>query len=121
MFHVGNQIPLLLLNEFMKQDFFQDVVKNHGKQDRATDLLSNKLLYDLLVVPAILYANNKNHHSSVSDDQPSDLLHGLQNLVLGPKLSMNNSKEDEDDDDDLEAGATSNAHHCNAGNDCEER
>lgn len=39
-------------------------------------------------MPAILYANNKNHHSSVSDEQPSDLLHGLQNLVLGPKLSM---------------------------------
>lgn len=133
MFHAGNQIPLPVLNEFMKQDFFQDVVKKHGKWERPTDLLSKKVLYDLLVLPAILYANNNNNrHSSVSEEQPSDILHGLQNLVLGPKISRNDSDEEDDDDSDeeeddddeegrdLEHGATSNNDRGNAGNDSEE-
>ncbi|KAL0379868.1 UNVERIFIED_CONTAM: hypothetical protein Sangu_0051100 [Sesamum angustifolium] len=76
MFFVGNQIPLVVLKELMRQKFFQDVIATRKWDTPPSDLCK----------------------------RPSDLLHGLQNLVLGPGPPGNVSGEYKADDDiDLEA------------------
>ncbi|KAK4425433.1 hypothetical protein Salat_1737300 [Sesamum alatum] len=106
MFFVGNQIPLVVLKELMKQKFFQDVIAR-GKWDTPPSDLCKKVLYELLILPALnKHLPPKGGSSLVDHEQPSDLLHGLQNLVLGPGPPGNISGEYKADDDiDLEANA----------------
>lgn len=104
MFLMGNQIPLVVLNELMKQDFFQNVVK--GKQwERPTDMLSKQILYDLLVA---CISTTTTWPDPAEEEQPSDLLHGLQLLLLGKGegLRTENERQEEPEleDEDLEAG-----------------
>ncbi|KAL0305235.1 UNVERIFIED_CONTAM: hypothetical protein Sangu_3044300 [Sesamum angustifolium] len=104
MFFVGNQIPLVVLKELMNQKFFQDVIAR-GKWDTPASDLCKKALYALLILPAV----KRNLRSlkwggNLPDQQPSDMLHGLQHLVMGPGTSGDLSGEYEADDDiDLEA------------------
>lgn len=112
MFYVGNQIPLVAIHQLMNQVFFQDVIKR-AKWDVPQSSLCKKVLYEVLVLPALkrdpgLYSLKKRimgkGNSTLVDQQPSDLLHGLQNLIMGPDPLGNLSAEyDTDDQIDLEA------------------
>ncbi|KAK4425426.1 hypothetical protein Salat_1736600 [Sesamum alatum] len=90
----------------MKQKFFQDVIER-AKLDTLTPPQSDlcrKVLYELLILPALKENLPPKWKSSLVDQQPSDVLHGLHNLVLGPgRPGFNISCEQEADDDiDLE-------------------
>ncbi|GFP83407.1 hypothetical protein PHJA_000484100 [Phtheirospermum japonicum] len=80
MFYVGNQIPLVVLNELMNQKFFQDVIiAAKGKLGSGPmPGLSKMFLYDVIISPAL---QKRGKQSTL------DLLHGLQNLVIGPTHS----------------------------------
>ncbi|XP_075486476.1 UPF0481 protein At3g47200-like [Primulina tabacum] len=107
MFFVGNQIPLVVLKELMNQEFFQKVVAKE-KYDPFPSSLCKKVLYELLVSPSLkkgsLVQRLAGRNNSCEDHHPSDILHGLQNLVIGPEppSSLPNDYE-ADDDIDLEA------------------
>lgn len=89
LFFVGNQVPQVVLKELMKQSFFQQVV-SAGRWERPTDSF-RRALYDLL-----LFAPEKSRRcqglfrglgfiktKASLPQQPSDLLHGLELLVIG--------------------------------------
>ncbi|KAM7486083.1 hypothetical protein LguiA_002092 [Lonicera macranthoides] len=89
LFFVGNQVPQVVLKELMKQSFFQQVV-SAGRWVRPTDSF-RRALYDLL-----LFAPEKDRRcqglfrglgfiktKGGLPQQPSDLLHGLELLVIG--------------------------------------
>lgn len=109
MFLVGNQIPLVVLSELMKQECFTAIINDVKGWKRPSDMLSKQILYDLLVVPAISDGKSSSSKSSQSklldlarsmacwsihaekptyysshEEKPSDLLHGLQLFLLGP-------------------------------------
>ncbi|KAK4427857.1 hypothetical protein Salat_1554700 [Sesamum alatum] len=114
MFFVGNQIPLVVLKKLMKQHYFQKVIKE-GKWEQPSEL-SRKALYELLLLPEledlspIAWRAVKGLWGKVSasrmhwlqQQQPTDLLHGLQLLVLGPELDQKGEEEEEEDIDDDE-------------------
>ncbi|KAK4425437.1 hypothetical protein Salat_1737700 [Sesamum alatum] len=107
MFFAGNQIPLVVLKELMKQKFFQDVIER-AKLDTLTPPQSDlcrKVLYELLILPALKENLPLKGGSSLVDQQPCDILHGIENLVLGPGPPVYNvsSELEADDDIDLEA------------------
>uniref|UniRef100_A0A5B7BKG5 Uncharacterized protein n=1 Tax=Davidia involucrata TaxID=16924 RepID=A0A5B7BKG5_DAVIN len=103
MFFVGNQIPLVVLRELMKQSFFQQVISRRKWERQYSDLFK-RALYQLLVLPELKNSHHNRHRWFTSTDllrglsqklgfqtrdyllrqQPSDLLHGLQLLVIGP-------------------------------------
>ncbi|KAA8530928.1 hypothetical protein F0562_005613 [Nyssa sinensis] len=115
LFFVGNQIPLVVLRELMKQSFFQQVL-SAGKWERQYPDLFRRALYQMLVLPE---QNKQTHHRMFTttllhglsqklgfetkdyflQQEPSDLLHGLQLLVVGPGKEPN---EDDYEDTDLE-------------------
>ncbi|XP_073119564.1 uncharacterized protein [Henckelia pumila] len=108
MFFVGNQIPLVVLKELMSQEFFQKVIAKE-KYDPIPSSLCKKVLHELLVSPSLKKRSlvqrvvGRNNSGS-EDNHPSDILHGLQNLVIGPKRPGSLSTDYEADDDiDLEA------------------
>ncbi|KAG8369849.1 hypothetical protein BUALT_Bualt14G0056400 [Buddleja alternifolia] len=94
MFLVGNQIPLVVLKELMKQSYFKKVIKE-GKWEEPSELY-RKALYELLFVSRLRWLHQQ---------QPTDLIHGLHLLVLGPELNSTNNEEDEDEyeEEDVEA------------------
>ncbi|KAI3473041.1 hypothetical protein Pfo_031240 [Paulownia fortunei] len=110
MFYVGNQIPLVVLKELMNQKFFQDVIKER-KWDPTPSGLCKNVLYEVLGLPALkrdqglsLKERIMGRRNDLVDQQASDLLHGLQNLVIGPAPQGHLSSEYEADDHiDLEA------------------
>ncbi|KAL3506204.1 hypothetical protein ACH5RR_031586 [Cinchona calisaya] len=82
MFFVGNQIPLVVLNELMKQDFFQRILHNETcTRDVPSSDLCKKMLCELLVLPALDYTS-KNHQPK-NKKAYCDLLHALHSLMLG--------------------------------------
>ncbi|CAL5327754.1 unnamed protein product [Camellia sinensis] len=114
LFFVGNQIPLVVLRELMNGSFFQQVVMK-GKWEQPRDLFK-RVLYDLLVLPVLEERSQQCHHTRTTllqalkrklrlekksfllQQQPTDLLHGLQMLVIGPggdSPSSTNYKNDE--------------------------
>lgn len=113
MFLMGNQIPLVVLNELMNLKFFRSIIEGVQWWERPSDLLSKQILYDLIVDPAIQTGQkNPQVSSSLSSkfmkfvrrvafwsiheekpafysshhEKPSDLLHGLQLFFLGPTV-----------------------------------
>ncbi|KAL3506200.1 hypothetical protein ACH5RR_031582 [Cinchona calisaya] len=103
MFFVGNQIPLVVLNELMKQDFFQNILRNETCWDVPSSDLCKKMLYDLLVLPAL--DCNKNHQPK-SKKAYCDLLHALHSFMLGSGRDLIAHDEAGDlDPNDLEAAA----------------
>ncbi|KAG8362829.1 hypothetical protein BUALT_BualtUnG0033200 [Buddleja alternifolia] len=110
MFFPGNQIPLVVLHELMNQQYFQGVLAKR-KWDPSQSDLCKKVFYEFLVLPAA--ARKMSNHGlcirkEINGDhqhQPSDLLHGLQKLVLGPVPHGHLSNEYDVDGDgvDLEA------------------
>ncbi|KAK4405938.1 hypothetical protein Sango_0600300 [Sesamum angolense] len=114
MFLVGNQIPLMVLKKLMKQSYFQKVIKE-GKWKQPSEL-SRMALYELLLLPEVedlrprawravnglwgkVFASRMRW---LQQQQPTDLLHGLQLLVLGPELDQKDEEEEEDDNDEQE-------------------
>ncbi|KAK4425430.1 hypothetical protein Salat_1737000 [Sesamum alatum] len=103
MFFVGNQIPLVVLKQLMNQKFFQDAIARAKWEIPPSDLCK-KALYELLILPAVKRNLPLKWGSNLADQQPSDMLHGLQHLLIGLGPSGNLSCEYEADDDiDLEA------------------
>ncbi|KAI3469849.1 hypothetical protein Pfo_026512 [Paulownia fortunei] len=110
MFYVGNQIPLVVLKELINQKFFQDVITK-GKWNPTPSGLCKKVLFEVLVLPALkrdqglsLKERIMGRGNDLVDQQPSDLLHGLQNLVIGPApLDLVSDEYEADDQIDLEA------------------
>lgn len=113
MFLMGNQIPLVVLNELMNLKFFRSIIEGVQWWERPSDLLSKQILYDLIVDPTIQTGQkNPQISSSLSSkfmkfvrwmafwsihvekpafysshhEKPSDLLHGLQLFFLGPTV-----------------------------------
>ncbi|KAL3506186.1 hypothetical protein ACH5RR_031568 [Cinchona calisaya] len=116
MFFVGNQIPLVVLNEFMKQDFFQNIIISHKKSGwdvPPPSDLCKKILYDLLVLPALEYYNTNHLKTS---PQPKiygtitycDLLHALHSLIVGSGRGQIVQDETEGDEDLEAAGGQLN-------------
>ncbi|XP_059274634.1 uncharacterized protein LOC132029358 [Lycium ferocissimum] len=112
MFHVGNQIPLVVLRVLLKKRYFQEVVKN-GKWKEPSSDLAKMALFRLLLSPAldkpqrrIKVPSVRKHarrlmHWTQQLKECSDVLHGLHLLLLGPEIDP--EKEEYDDDDvDLE-------------------
>ncbi|KAL0380511.1 UNVERIFIED_CONTAM: hypothetical protein Sangu_0115400 [Sesamum angustifolium] len=112
MFFVGNQIPLMVLKKLMKQSYFQKVMKE-GKWKQPSEL-SRTALYELLLLPEVedlrprawravdglwgkVFASRMRW---LQQQQPTDLLHGLQLLVLGPELDQKDEEEEDEDDND---------------------
>lgn len=118
MLFVGNQIPLVVLNELMKQKFFQNVLSADNETDwgdTPSDLFK-RVLYKSLVLPALEYGNHQVVISTSPSprkarvDQkhkpPCDLLHALHREILGSGALRTDLLPDETgDDDDLEAGS----------------
>ncbi|KAL9161901.1 hypothetical protein ABFS82_07G051700 [Erythranthe guttata] len=117
MFYVGNQIPLVILNELMKQTFFQEVIKN-AKWDAPRTSLCKKVLYEVLVSPALkrdrglslverVMGKGNEHILMEHRHQSSDILHGLQNMVIGLAEPLDRPSSErkvvDDDQIDLEA------------------
>ncbi|KAG8369835.1 hypothetical protein BUALT_Bualt14G0055000 [Buddleja alternifolia] len=118
MFFVGNQIPLVILQELMKQSFFQQVIHD-GKWEPPT-VLSKRVLYELLVLPSLdiripekrflqWICCNKGRSARMEKDSlflikdkkpPCDILQGLRSMILG---SREEPEESEQDEIDLEA------------------
>ncbi|PIN23467.1 hypothetical protein CDL12_03812 [Handroanthus impetiginosus] len=115
MFFVGNQLPLVVLKQLMKQSYFQKVI-NEWKPKQPSEL-SRKALYELLLLPekrsysprmwgALESLWEKVFDSRIHwmlQQKPSDLLHGLHLLVLGPQLDLTGEEEEEEEDQDLES------------------
>ncbi|KAI3469823.1 hypothetical protein Pfo_026486 [Paulownia fortunei] len=115
MFFVGNQIPVVVLQELMKQSFFQKVLLEKGTWDRPS-VLSQRVLYELLVLPSLDISSpergffqwnccrgrsaRREEDYTLLQNQPSDVLQGLQSMILGPRLEH---EEYEPEDMDLEA------------------
>ncbi|CAA3022717.1 Hypothetical predicted protein [Olea europaea subsp. europaea] len=103
MFFVGNQIPFTVLKELMKQSYFKNVIKK-WKWEQPSDLCRTAL-YELLLLPAQEVHDSRKVFASrfnwLQQQQPSDLLHGLQLLILGPKYE--GEEEEEEEEKDLEA------------------
>lgn len=121
MFFVGNQIPVVVLHELMKQSFFQNVLKN-GTWDPPPppSSWSKRVLYEQLVLPSLgpkmsrfnslfrglPFCGKRNMPSArriVTDahHRPCDVIQAIRNLVLGPEPERD--ELDDDDDFDLEA------------------
>ncbi|CAA3029128.1 Hypothetical predicted protein [Olea europaea subsp. europaea] len=103
MFFVGNQIPFAVLKELMKQSYFKNVIEK-GKWEQPSDL-GRTALYELLLLPAQEVPDSRKVFASrvnwLQQQQASDLLHGLQLLILGPKYE--GEAEEEEEEKDLEA------------------
>ncbi|KAM3326853.1 putative protein isoform X1 [Capsicum chacoense] len=127
MFHVGNQIPLVVLKSLMKQNYLRELIAICGSLKRPKSDLAKMALYEFVLLPAIveietekrsncsphvlqfLFSGTKHKAANQMQHQPCDLLHGFHQLLLG--LENNDKIEDEqgvDDSDlvetDLEAG-----------------
>ncbi|KAF3631325.1 hypothetical protein FXO38_26696 [Capsicum annuum] len=127
MFHVGNQIPLVVLKSLMKQNYFRELIAICGSLKTPKSDLVKMALYEFVLLPAIveietekrsncsphvlqfLFSGTKHKAANQMQHQPCDLLHGFHQLLLG--LENNDKIEDEqgvDDSDlvetDLEAG-----------------
>ncbi|KAL9161925.1 hypothetical protein ABFS82_07G052900 [Erythranthe guttata] len=99
MLFVGNQIPAIVIKELMKQNFFQQLVRNNqGKWEEPRGIF-RLALYQLLGLPpsqggVIIYNNDDDFFG----ENTTDLLHGLQCMVLGsvpkPKINISTSNVD---------------------------
>ncbi|XP_027118221.2 uncharacterized protein [Coffea arabica] len=107
MFFVGNQLPLLVLNELMKQRFFQTILPEVDKETPAD--VPRRILYESLIFPAREYMENQTITSPTprsGQQQPSDLLLALHISMcgLGGILRNANLLANETENVDLEAG-----------------
>ncbi|KAK4405947.1 hypothetical protein Sango_0601200 [Sesamum angolense] len=93
MFYVGNQIPVVVLRELMRQKFFQQLTKRKWDQP---SVLSKRVFVRGR-------SARKQKAGALLKDQgpPTDVLEGLRRMILGPDQSRN--EEYEPDDMDLEA------------------
>ncbi|KAL0288776.1 UNVERIFIED_CONTAM: hypothetical protein Scaly_2721000 [Sesamum calycinum] len=101
MFIVGNQIPVVVLQELMmKQGYFQNVIRKGTWHQPSS--WAKRILYDLLVLPSLQtggargafcdffccrrrrYARIRGKSAASSENLPVDVLQGLRGLVLGP-------------------------------------
>ncbi|CAA3015776.1 Hypothetical predicted protein [Olea europaea subsp. europaea] len=102
-FFVGNQIPFAVLKELMKQSYFKNVIEK-GKWEQPSDLCRTAL-YELLLLPAQEVPDSRKVFASrvnwLQQQQPSDLFHGLQSLLLGSNYE--GREEEEEEEKDLEA------------------
>lgn len=116
MFFVGNQVPLVILKELMSQKFFKDIVLSKSKWTPNPSSLCENALYKLLVLP-VLMGNSPSRwvvlwsslgRNRVVDQKSSDILHGLQTLLLGsPSQNQPSGAYELDEDFDLEANQDS--------------
>ncbi|KAK4425319.1 hypothetical protein Salat_1725900 [Sesamum alatum] len=109
MFFVGNQIPLVVLKELIKQRYFQKLIKA-GKWKQPSELF-RRALYELLLLPELEAQNPRSWRAAkglwgkvfasriqwLQLQQPTDLLHGLQLLILGPELDPTGEEEEEEE------------------------
>ncbi|KAK4435102.1 hypothetical protein Salat_0673500 [Sesamum alatum] len=111
MFIAGNQIPVMVLQYLMKQDYFQDVIRKGTWHQPSC--WSKRILYDLLVLPSLQtgrgrgafgdffcckrrrYARSRGKSASSSEKQPVDVLQGLRDLVLGPQSGQDEYETNE--------------------------
>ncbi|XP_027165904.1 uncharacterized protein LOC113765857 [Coffea eugenioides] len=111
MFFVGNQIPLVVLNEFMKQSFFQDILKVVNWETPSQ--LPKRILYELLVLPAREHVANQTVASPKprgEEQQPTDLLHALHSFMLDPGRSLSNVNLVDADTGDVDLGDSRGVH-----------
>ncbi|XP_027164719.1 uncharacterized protein LOC113764877 isoform X2 [Coffea eugenioides] len=111
MFFVGNQIPLVVLNEFMKQSFFQKILNQVNSETPSQ--LPKRILYELLVLPAREHVTNQTVASPKprgEERQPTDLLHALHSFMLDPARSLSNVNLVEADTGDVDLGDSRGVH-----------
>ncbi|XP_027165054.1 uncharacterized protein LOC113765168 isoform X1 [Coffea eugenioides] len=94
MFFVGNQIPLIVLEQLMHLDIFQRMKATIGSKQQQLGL-AKRTLHKFLMVELV--------------PKPVDLLHCLQSIMLGPKCSSNVAvgKKDADIEDCVSASKLS--------------
>ncbi|KAL7145043.1 hypothetical protein ABFS83_07G052100 [Erythranthe nasuta] len=89
---VGNQIPIVVLKELMKQTFFQRVVTSQRKWDEPNGIF-RRALYEFLIFQAPSPKSGRRI--------TIDLLHNLQGLVLGSGPKPDQTDEDIDLESDI--------------------
>ncbi|XP_070014526.1 uncharacterized protein [Nicotiana sylvestris] len=118
MFHVGNQIPLVVLRELLNQRYFREVIKNGKWKEPSSNNLGKMTLFRVLLSPAIerlrccisvqfLPVSKHARRLKIWTNQLKeccDVLHGLHLLLLGPENYPEKDKyvDDDDDDDDVD-------------------
>lgn len=110
-FLAGNQIPLVVLRELMKQSYFQQVIAQQKWEKPKADVCK-MVLYQFILLPAlenqqmrgILFSQLRGliRRPLQQPPPPSDILHGLHILVVGPEVESNEAEDEEDEDDDEE-------------------
>lgn len=87
MFFVGNQIPYVVIRALMKQSFFQDVIRR-GRWQCPTDNLAKLVLYLAVVEPERPCPRLLSKLMMIKPrrlpESPSNILHILHALLLGP-------------------------------------
>lgn len=108
-FLAGNQIPLVVLRELMKQSYFQQVIAQ-GKWEKPKDNACKMVLYQFILLPAL--ENQQMRGISFAQltglvrrplpqpPPPSDILHGLHMLVVGLEVESNEAEDEEDEDEE---------------------
>ncbi|XP_070041605.1 uncharacterized protein [Nicotiana tomentosiformis] len=116
MFHVGNQIPLVVLRELLNQRYFREVLIKNGKwKEPSSNNLAKMTLFRVLISPAlerlccisVQFPSVSKHarRLKIWTNQLKgccDVLHGLHLLLLGPENYPEKDKYVDDDDVDPE-------------------
>ncbi|XP_016497778.1 uncharacterized protein LOC107816567 [Nicotiana tabacum] len=104
MFHVGNQIPLLVLKQIINQDYFQKIIAN-GSYEKPESDLAKMVFYEFVLLLGLKTGMRIPIWAWELQYQPCDILHGLHLRLLGPENNIKDESEDDSDDElDLEAG-----------------
>ncbi|KAH0760349.1 hypothetical protein KY290_016422 [Solanum tuberosum] len=113
MLHVGNQIPLVVIRELLKQSYFKQVVENGKWKEPLFDPVK-KALFRILLSPLLHREQGMKFpcigkhakrlmHWTQELKECCDVLHGIHLLLLGPEIDPEKEEYEDDDDNDDDA------------------
>lgn len=104
MLHVGNQIPLVVIREVLKQSYFRQVVDNGKWKEPLFDPVK-KSLFRILLSPTEYYWFGKHAmHWTQELKECCDVLHGIHLLLVGPEIDPEKDEYEDDDDENDHIG-----------------
>ncbi|KAK4733092.1 hypothetical protein R3W88_007353 [Solanum pinnatisectum] len=103
MLHVGNQIPLVVIRELLKQSYFKQVVENGKWKEPLFDPVK-KALFRILLSPVLHRERGMKFpcigkhakrlmHWTQELKECCDVLHGIHLILLGPEIDPEKKKE----------------------------
>ncbi|KAG5613819.1 hypothetical protein H5410_013643 [Solanum commersonii] len=113
MLHVGNQIPLVVIRELLKQSYFKQVVENGKWKEPLFDPVK-KALFRILLSPLLHRERGMKFpcigkhakrlmHWTQELKECCDVLHGIHLLLLGPEIDPEKEEYEDDNDNDDDA------------------